>query len=55
MGSPGQVARDVVGVEEIVDYTPQKNPFDVLANKLGASAGAAMAEKMGLRGGLQLQ
>ena len=55
LGSPGQVARDVVGVEEIVDYTLQKNPFDALANKLGASAGAAMAEKMGLSSSLQLQ
>jgi protease-4 len=55
MGSPGQVARDVVGVEEMVDYTLQKNPFDALANKLGASAGAAMADKMGLSSSLQLQ
>ena len=55
LGSPGQVARDVVGVEEMVDYTLQKNPFDALANKLGASAGSAMAEKMGLSSGLQLQ
>lgn len=55
MGSPGQVARDVVGVEDTVDYTLQKNPFDALANKLGASAGAAMAEKMGMNSGLQLQ
>jgi protease IV len=55
LGSPGQVARDVVGVEEIVDYSLQKNPFDALANKLGASAGAAMAEKMGLSSSLQLQ
>jgi protease-4 len=55
MASPGQVARDVVGVEDIVDFTPQKNPFDSLVHKMGASAGAAMAEKMGVSGGLQLQ
>lgn len=55
LGSPGQVARDVVGVEDMVDYTVQKNPFDALANKLGASAGAAMAEKMGMNSSLQLQ
>ncbi|MCC7516606.1 MAG: S49 family peptidase [Pseudomonadales bacterium] len=47
-GSPGQVARDVVKAEDIVDYTSKKNPFDVLAGKLGASAGAAFAEKLGL-------
>lgn len=55
LGSPGQVARDVVGVEDMVDYTVQKNPFDALANKLGASAGAAMAERMGMNSSLQLQ
>jgi protease-4 len=55
LGSPGQIARDIIGAEDMVDYTPQKNPFDVLANKLGASAGAAFAEKMGLNSNLQLQ
>jgi protease-4 len=55
MGSPGQVARDVVGAEDIVDYTPKKNPFDALAGKLGASAGAAFAEKMGLVKEFQLR
>jgi protease-4 len=55
MGSPGQVARDVIGVEEMVDYTPKKHPFDALTQKMGASVGAAMAEKMGLTGSLQLQ
>ena len=55
LGSPGQIARDIIGAEDMVDYSIQKNPFDVLANKLGASAGAAMAEKMGLNSNLQLQ
>lgn len=55
LGSPGQVARDVVGAEEIVDYTPQKNPFDVLAQKIGASVGVALAERMGVTAGWQLQ
>ena len=55
LGSPGQIARDVVKAEDIVDYTPKKNPFDALAGKLGASAGAAFAEKMGVSSELQLQ
>lgn len=50
-GSPGQVARDVVGAEDIVDYTPQKNPFDALTQKMGASAGTALAQQLGLGGG----
>ena len=54
-GSPGQIARDVVKVEDIVDYSAKKNPFDALAGKLGASAGAAIAEKMGLSASYQLQ
>ena len=54
-GSPGQVARDVVKVEDLVDFTPQKNPFDALTQKLGASAGAAFAEKMGLEKSIDLR
>lgn len=55
MGSPGQVARDVVGVEEIVDYTPQKNPFDALTQKIGTSIGYGLAERMGVTASWQLQ
>lgn len=47
-GSPGQVARDVVKVEDIVDFTPKPTPLDALTGKLGASAGAALAEHLGL-------
>ena len=54
-GSPGQIARDVVKADDIVDYAAKKNPFDALAGKLGASAGAAIAEKMGLSASYQLQ
>jgi protease-4 len=54
-GSPGQVARDVVKVEDIVDFTPKPNPFDALTGKLGTSMGSAIAEKMGLSSNLQLQ
>lgn len=54
-GSPGKIARDVVGAEDIVDYTTKRNPFDALAGKLGASAGATIAEKMGLSAQYRLQ
>jgi protease-4 len=55
LGSPGQVARDIVGVEDVVDFTPQRNPFEAFAHKMGASAGAALAEKMGVNASVQLQ
>lgn len=35
--SSGKVARDIVGKEEIVDYTPHKNLLDKLVDRLGAS------------------
>ena len=38
-GSPGQVARDVIGIEELVDYTPRKRPLEELFGQLGASIG----------------
>ncbi len=35
-GSPGYVAREVIGYEEIVDYTIRPNPFESLMERLGA-------------------
>lgn len=37
LGSAGYVAREVIGVEDIVDYTIQPNPFESFARRLGAS------------------
>ncbi len=39
LASSSGVARDIVGAEEIVDYTPQPNYLDRFAGKLGASIG----------------
>ncbi len=39
LASSSEVARDIVGAEEIVDYTPQPNYLDRFAGKLGASIG----------------
>ncbi len=36
--SPGQVAREVIGVEEIVDFTPKKDLWDELTERLGTGA-----------------
>ncbi len=40
IGSLDQVARDVVQAEEVVDYTPQPNMAERLAERFGASVGA---------------
>ncbi len=37
MGSPGYVAREVIGAEEIVDFTPQKGLFQRLSDRMGAA------------------
>lgn len=39
MASSSKVARDIVGAENIVDYTPRPNYLDRFAGKLGASIG----------------
>ena len=37
LGSPGYVAREVIGVEEIVDFTRRKTFLDQFSNKIGAT------------------
>ena len=39
LGSLDYVAREVVGAEEIVDYTPRENVAERLAKRFGASVG----------------
>lgn len=40
-GTVDSIARDIIGAEETVDFTPQERLFDKLAGKLGASFGHA--------------
>jgi len=47
LGSTGFVAREVVGVEEIVDFTPKPDPFEQFTESLGIAAGKAMATVLG--------
>lgn len=47
LGSAGFVAREIVGVEEIVDFTPQQDPFERFTESLGIAAGKAMASVFG--------
>ena len=37
LGSAGFVAREVVGIDNIIDYTVQPNPFEQFARRIGAS------------------
>lgn len=44
LGSPGQVARDVVGAEEIVDFSRGRDPLQQLLKGLGVEFGAGLAQ-----------
>lgn len=46
LGSAGYVARDVVGVEDIVDYSFQLNPLEKVVRQLGASMGKAISAQV---------
>jgi len=52
-GTVDSVARTVVGAEEVVDYSELPDPLSGLVRRLGASMGAAMADRMAP--GLQLR
>lgn len=53
LGSAGYVAREVVGVEEIVDYSYQEDVFQRFANRIGSSIGSQL--KLWLEGGINLR
>ena len=55
IGSTSYVAREIVGVEETVDFTSKEDPFERLARRFGAAAGEAFARVSGLGGGFQLR
>ncbi|NHN77381.1 S49 family peptidase [Azotobacter chroococcum] len=49
LGSASHVAREVVGAENLIDFTVRETPFDRFAKKLGSG----VAERMGMWMGLQ--
>jgi protease-4 len=49
-GSAGSVARDVIGAEEIVDYTIRENLLHRLAERIGMSMGRGVASELRLSG-----
>lgn len=48
LGSANYVAREIIGEEEIVDYTHHPDPFEQFAGKLGVSMASSLAKIVGL-------
>lgn len=48
IGSTGYVAREVIGAEDIVDFTPAEDPLQKLADRLGIAAANAFARITGM-------
>jgi protease-4 len=49
-GSAGSVAREVIGAEEIVDFTVHENLLRRLAERFGAAMGRSVATELRLQG-----
>jgi len=50
LGSAGFVARDIIGAEKIVDFTPRINYFDRFADRIGSSMASFLSVQLGLQG-----
>ena len=48
LGSSSYVARELVGAEKIVDFTPRPSPFEGLVGRLGVYAGKGFATALGV-------
>jgi protease IV len=46
LGSPGFVAREIIGEENIVNFTPKPDPFEKLTQRLGTSIGSAISNSV---------
>jgi protease-4 len=56
LGSSSYVARELVGAESLVDFTPKPSPFESIIGKLGASMGKELATALGLNtSGIELK
>lgn len=49
IGSAGFVAREVIGVNEVIDYTTSHSLLDRLASRIGSSFGKQISSEMGLQ------
>jgi len=54
LASAGHVAREVIGEENVVDFTPRRGVLDRLASRIGTSLGKSLALESGL-GWLELR
>jgi len=54
MGSAGQVARDVIGADDIVDYTQKENLLDRFASRFGAAMASSLSTSL-LKNNIQLK
>lgn len=48
LGDAQYIAKEIVKIEHLIDYTPRVSLIDKLAHKLGASLGAKLASHLGL-------
>lgn len=55
IGSASFVAREIVGVEEIVDFTSTEDPLMRLVDRLGASIGRTLAQYAGMESPFSLR
>ena len=51
LGSSDYVAREIIGAEQIVNFTPSRSFFEQLAKRFGASVADSLAMHLGLGGG----
>lgn len=51
--SSGQLARDIIKLDDLIDYTYKQNLFDRFAKGMGASIANTLPENLGLRPGLR--
>ena len=52
-GSSGQVARDVIKVEDVIDYTHKQNLFDRVARNIGTAMADELPLSFGVKPGLR--
>lgn len=50
--SPGDVVRDVVGLEEMVNYSASRSPMEEFLRKFGVSIGEGIASQLGVDAGV---
>jgi len=55
LGSSGYVAREIIGVEKIVDFTVRENFYDRFADRIGAAVASIIVQNIGLQSSPQLK